>query len=81
MFDLLKQAIFASVGLASLTREKAEQLAAEVVPAGQSFPNKSRRSFKPISPAVPNSPVRNSRPRSIAGSTTPSSNWASSRPV
>ena len=30
MFDLLKQAIFASVGLASLTREKAEQLAAEI---------------------------------------------------
>jgi polyhydroxyalkanoate synthesis regulator phasin len=30
MFDLLKQAIFASVGLASLTREKAEQLAADV---------------------------------------------------
>lgn len=30
MFDVLKQAIFASVGLASLTREKAEQLAAEV---------------------------------------------------
>ena len=80
MFDLLKQAIFASVGLASLTREKAERLAAEVAP-GQSFPNKSRRSSKPISPAVPKTPVRNSRPRSIAGSTTPSSNWASSRPV
>lgn len=30
MFDLLKQAIFASVGLASLTREKVDHLAAEV---------------------------------------------------
>ena len=30
MFDVIKQAVFASVGLASLTREKAEQLIAEV---------------------------------------------------
>jgi len=30
MFDLLKQAIFTSVGLASLTQEKAAELAAEV---------------------------------------------------
>jgi polyhydroxyalkanoate synthesis regulator phasin len=30
MFDLLKQTIFASVGLASLTRDKAEQLATEI---------------------------------------------------
>ena len=30
MFDLLKEAVFTSVGLASLTREKVEQLAAEV---------------------------------------------------
>jgi len=30
MFDVLKEAVYASIGLASLTREKAEQLAAEV---------------------------------------------------
>jgi polyhydroxyalkanoate synthesis regulator phasin len=30
MFDVLKEAVFTSVGLASLTREKVEQLAAEV---------------------------------------------------
>jgi polyhydroxyalkanoate synthesis regulator phasin len=30
MFDVLKQAVFASVGLASLTREKVDQLATEV---------------------------------------------------
>jgi polyhydroxyalkanoate synthesis regulator phasin len=30
MFDVVKQAAFAGIGLASLTREKAEQLAAEV---------------------------------------------------
>ena len=36
MFDLLRQAIFASVGVASLTREKAGQLAAEVAP-GRAF--------------------------------------------
>jgi polyhydroxyalkanoate synthesis regulator phasin len=30
MFDVLKQAVFTSLGVASLTREKAEQLAAEV---------------------------------------------------
>ena len=30
MFDVLKQAVFASIGLASLTREKTEQLVAEV---------------------------------------------------
>lgn len=30
MFEVLKEAVFTSVGLASLTREKVEQLAAEV---------------------------------------------------
>lgn len=30
MFDVLKQAVFTSIGLASLTREKVEQLAAEI---------------------------------------------------
>ena len=30
MFDLLKQAVFTGLGLASLTKDKAEQLAAEV---------------------------------------------------
>lgn len=30
MFDILKQAVFTSIGLASLTREKVDQLAAEV---------------------------------------------------
>ncbi|MGO9464988.1 MAG: phasin family protein [Isosphaeraceae bacterium] len=30
MFDIVKQAVFTGLGLASLTREKAEQLAAEV---------------------------------------------------
>src|SRR5581483_52336 len=30
VFDIIKQAVFAGIGLASLTREKAEQLAAEV---------------------------------------------------
>jgi len=30
MFDVLKQAVFTGLGLASLTREKADQLAAEI---------------------------------------------------
>ena len=30
MFDIIKQAVFTGLGLASLTREKAEELAAEV---------------------------------------------------
>ena len=46
MFDVLKEAVYASIGLASLTREKAEQLAAEVG-RGPSSLNRSQWNFKP----------------------------------
>ena len=80
MFDVLKQAVFIGLGLASLSKEKAEQLADEIA-RGPSFLNRSRKNSKPSSPAGPNRPVRNSTPRSIVGSTMPSSSWASSRPA
>ena len=80
MFDVLKQAVFIGLGLASLTGKKPNNSLTKS-DAGPSFLNRSRKSFKPSSPAGPNRPVRNSTPRSIVGSTMPSSSWASSRPA
>ena len=37
MFDVVKQAVFTGLGLASLTQEKAEQLAEEIAAAGQAL--------------------------------------------
>ncbi len=79
MFEVLKQAVFTSVGLASLTREKAEEFAAELARRAKLSEQESKE-FQAELASRTEQGARNSRPRSIDGSTMPSSNWVSSRP-